>query len=183
MKKPFLRVIAGLFILIAILLIYTSFKHHQKYKFRVDAKEMLAEMVNSSHQIAPDAAKKVLNSDDYIFIDLSNPRAFERYHVKGSVNVPFEMVLDDNYKPLLQEATKKILISETGIRAEEVWILLTQYGYKNLYVLEGGKAYWKKNIADRDVLKNPAPYEDEKPKFDYKALTSKKDTVKKEGEK
>ncbi len=174
---------AGLFILFAILLIYTSFKHHQKYKFKVDAKEMLTQMVSTSHQIAPDEAKKLLGNDEYIFIDLSNPRTFERFHTEGSVNVPFEMVLDDQYKPLFQQEAKKVLISQTGIRAEEIWTLLTQYGYKNLYVLEGGKAYWQKFVANRDVLKKPAPYENEKPKFDYKALTSKKDTAKKEEKK
>lgn len=140
---------------------------------------MLAQIVSSSHHLAPDEAKKVLNNNEYIFIDLSNPRAFERYHIEGSVNVPFEMVLDDQYKPLFQQDAKKVLISQTGIRAEEIWTLLTQYGYKDLYVLEGGKTYWQKYVANRDVLKKPAPYEDEKPKFDYKALTSKKDTAKK----
>lgn len=183
MKKPFLRVIAGLFILIAILLIYTSFKHHQKYKFRVSAEEMHAELVSSSHQIAPETAKKALQSDEYIFIDLSNPRAYERYHIEGSVNVPFEMVLDDQYKPFFLDDRKKVLISETGIRAEEIWTLLTKYGYGNLYVLEGGKAFWKNHVVNGDIFREPGTYEDEKPKYDFKKLTGKTDTARKEAKK
>lgn len=183
MKKPFLRVIAGLFILIAVFLIYTSFKHNQQFKFKVTAEDMHLKLLSDSHQVTPAEAQKLLKSDEYVFVDLSNPRQYEYFHIAGSYNVPFETVLDDAYKSLLKESKKKVLVSETGIRAEEIWNLLTQYGYNNLYVLEGGRTYWREYIASGKLFKEKGIYEDEKAKFDYKGLTSKKDTARKEEKK
>ncbi len=175
MKKPFLRVIAGLFIIIAVFLIYTSFRHNQKYKFSVSTEDMHAKILNGSHRITPAEAKKLLKNEDYIFVDLSNPRQYEYFHIEGSVNVPFEMVLNESYVSILEEDKNKVFISKDGIRAEEIWTLLTQRGYDNLFVLEGGRAYWRNFVANSDVFKKSMAYEDEKAKFDYKGLTSKKE--------
>jgi hypothetical protein len=48
--------------------------------------------------------------------------------------------------------------------------LLTQYGYENLIVLQGGANYWKENMLSKDVFKEATEYDDEKLRFDSEKL-------------
>ena len=116
----------------------------------------------------PNKALEVISkkNQDYIFIDIRNPREFDNFHIEGAVNVPMQRALDDEYIPDLKNSKKKVLYSDESIKADQIRVLLTQYGYDNLYVLQGGANYWKENMVSKDVFKSKAEYDDEKLKFD-----------------
>jgi len=105
-------------------------------------------------------------------IDIRNPREFDNFHIKGSVNVPIQRVLDDEYITYLKNDKKKILYSNESIKADQIRVLLTQYGYKNLYVLQGGASYWKDHMLSRDIFKAKTEYDDEKLKFDINKVAA-----------
>lgn len=176
MKAPYIKTLGFIVVAIAIALVFTSYKTSSKYRFDKTAEELHKELLTNSHNINPNDALKLIEggSDDYVFIDIRNPREYDNFHIKGSVNVPQQRVLDENYVPYLQNNKKKILYSDHSIKADQIRVLLTQYGYKNLYVLQGGATYWKENMLNRDVFKGTAVYDDEQLKFDFKKLTSSK---------
>jgi rhodanese-related sulfurtransferase len=79
-------------------------------------------------------------------------------------------VLDDAYIPYLKDNRIKVLYSENSIDANQVRLLLTQYGYENLMVLQGGANYWKENMVSKDVFKSKGMYDDEQLNFDPEKL-------------
>jgi hypothetical protein len=58
--------------------------------------------------------------------------------------------------------------------ADQVRLLLTQYGYDNLMVLQGGVAYWQESVLSNDIFKAAGEYDDEKLLFSADSLKSQK---------
>ena len=172
MKKPYLKILGLIVIALTAGLIFTSLKSSQKYKFQKTAEVQHSELVKGYHLISPHKAKDILSkqSDEYIFVDIRNPREFDNFHIEGAVNVPMQRVLDDEFIPYLKDARKKVLYSNEGIKANEIRLLLTQYGYENVLVLQGGANYWQENMLSKDVFKSKGEYADEKLKFDPEKL-------------
>ncbi len=157
-------------------LIFTSMRSSQKYKFQKTAEVQHSELVKGNHLINPDKARDILSkqSDDYIFVDIRNPREFDNFQIEGAVNVPLQRVLDDEFVPYLKDKKKKVLYSNESIKANEIRLLLTQYGYDNLFVLQGGAKYWKENMLSKNVFKSKGEYNDNKLKFDPNKLKASK---------
>jgi len=176
MKKPYLKILGLVVIVLVVGLIFTSLESSKKYKFKKTAEVQHSELVKGNHLISPDKAREILlnQSEEYIFVDIRNPREFDNFHIEGAVNVPLQRVLDDEFIPYLKNAKSKILYSNESIKANEIRLLLTQYGYENLYVLQGGSNYWKENMLSKDVFKSKGEYADEKLKFDLNKLKASK---------
>lgn len=176
MKKPYIKLLGLTIVVIAVGLIFTSLKSSKKYKFEKSAEELHGELVKESHYMDPNKAWEIISkkNQDYIFIDIRNPREFDNFHIEGAVNLPMQRALDDEYIPDLENSKKKVLYSDESIKADQIRVLLSQYGYDNLYVLQGGANYWRENMVSKDVFKSKAEYNDEKLKFDLSKVKSSK---------
>lgn len=176
MKKPYLKLLGLIVIVLVAGLIFTSLKSSNKYKFQKSAEFQHNELIKGNHLISPEKAKDILSKqgDDYIFVDIRNPREYDNFHIEGAVNVPLQRVLDDEFIPYLNDGKKKVLYSNESIKANEIRLLLTQYGYDNLFVLQGGAQYWKENMLSKDVFKSKGEYNDNKLKFDPNKLKASK---------
>ena len=159
-------------VLLTVGLIFTSLQASKKYKFDKKAVELHKELSELKHFVDPGKAKEMLSSQqgDYIFIDIRNPREFDNFHIEGAVNVPMPRILDDEFIPYLKNNKTKVLYSNESIEADQIRLLLTQYGYNNLLVLQGGATYWKENMLSSDVFKAKGEYDDEKLKFDPNSI-------------
>lgn len=142
----------------------------------MSAEELHAKLVESKQYMNPIEAKEILSNknQEYIFVDIRNPREYDNFHIEGAVNVPMQRVLDDEFIPYLKDSKKKILYSSESIKANEIKLLLTQFGYENIYVLQGGANYWKENMLTKDVFKTQGNYDDEKLTFDTNKLKASK---------
>ena len=172
MKKAYIKIL-GLIILIAMVgLIFTLFQGSKKYKFKISAKELHSELVKKDYFIDPNKAMEMLSKEtnDYIFVDIRNPREYDNFHIENAVNVPMSRILDDEFIPYLKNEKTKVLYSDESIEAVQIRLLLSQYGYKNLYVLQGGANYWKEHMLSNDVFKAKGEYDDEKLKFDINTI-------------
>jgi rhodanese-related sulfurtransferase len=172
MKRPYIKALGLIVVVLAIGLVFTSLKSSKKYKFKESAMQLHTELLASKHQIDPNTALDVINNkdDNYVFVDLRNPREYANFHIQGAINVPMQRVLDDAYIPYLKDNRIKVLYSENSIDANQVRLLLTQYGYDNLMVLQGGANYWKENMVSKDVFKSKGMYDDEQLNFDPEKL-------------
>ncbi len=168
MKRPYIKILGFLVVVLAIGLVYTSIRASRKYKFDKSAIALHKELVLRNHLMDPATALKLMQKSDeqYIFIDIRNPREYDNFHIEGAVNIPMQRVLDDTYIPYLKNEKTKVLYSDDSIDADQVRLLLTQYGYENLMVLQGGAKYWKENMLSRDIFKPGPEYDDEKLRFD-----------------
>ena len=168
MKRPYLLTLGIIIVVLAASLIFTSIQTNKKYKFTKKAEDIHKELLEAKHFMDPNTAFDLIKKGDekHIFVDIRNPRDYDNFHIESAVNVPMQRVLDDEYIPYLKDDKIKVLYSEESIDANQVRLLLTQYGYKNLMVLQGGASYWKENMLSQNVFKARAEYDDEKLNFD-----------------
>ncbi len=174
MKRPYIKLLGLIIVLLTVGLVFTSLQTSKKYKFDTKAIELHKELVSSTHFIDPQKASEILSKqhDEYIFVDIRNPREFDNFHIEGAVNVPMQQILDDQFISFLKNDKTKVLYSNESIEADQIRLLLTQFGYSNLFVLQGGANYWKENMISKDVFKSKGEYDDEKLKFDISKLTA-----------
>ena len=168
MKRPYLVTLGIVIVVLATGLIFTSIQTNKKYWFKRSAEEIHAELIDAKHFMDPQTAMKLISNKDekYVFVDIRNPREYDNFHIESAVNVPMQRTLDDEYVQYLEDDRIKVLYSNASIDANQVRLLLTQYGYDNLMVLQGGANYWKEHMLKRDVFKSSGEYDDEKLKFD-----------------
>lgn len=168
MNRPYIIVLGFLVMALAVGLIFTSLRASKKYEFSKSAIALHQELVSGIHLMDPATALELIQKNDekYIFIDIRNPREYDNFHIEGAINIPMQTVLDDEYIPYLKNAKTKVLYSNENLEAEQVRLLLTQYGYDNLMVLQGGAMYWKEHMVNRNIFGSKVEYNDEKLKFD-----------------
>lgn len=81
-------------------------------------------------------------------IDLRNPDAFAKGHIKGAVNVEFSKIPDyfiNVIKPF--EFDKIVIVCNSGQYSSYATSLLRLMGYGNVYAMRWGMSGWNKNFA------------------------------------
>jgi rhodanese-related sulfurtransferase len=73
---------------------------------------------------------------DYQVVDLREPQEFYNAYVDTVKNIPFAALLDEEYESFWSSKQPKILIGISDMDLHQAWMLLTQMGYFELYVLE-----------------------------------------------
>ncbi len=156
-----------LVVLISLSLIGLSFK--SKSKIKVSAEEVHQLISKGKHFYEPDKLEKETLSEpnELLIIDLRSPDQFILNHIEGAINIPFQRILDDLSIDYLDSKKRTIIYTENEAKSAEVWVLLTQLGYKNVYVLKGGYSYWKAKIAQQNIM-GAITKDSEKPKYDFK---------------
>ncbi len=174
MQRPYIKVLGLIVVAMAVGLVFTSLKTSKKFKFKETASALHQDLISSTHFMEPQLARELISKKDenYIFVDIRNPREYDNFHIEGAINIPMQRVLDDTYISALKDKRIKVLYSNESVDADQVRLLLTQYGYENLLVLQGGANYWKENMLSKDVFSKPGEYDDEKLRFDPEKLKS-----------
>jgi len=104
-----------------------------------------------------EVAEMIISGDPSLqLIDVRNSKYYNKFTLKGAINVPMKGFLNkDNLSYLDQEIYKTILFSNGTSDADAAWILATRLGYKNIYVMDGGLNRWVENILqpqDKSVV-------------------------------
>ena len=164
-----LTILGVLIILITIALIGISLREKKENSIVVSAEEVHNLISEGKHFYNPADLEKNLKLADpnLVLIDLRAPDQFLNNGIEGAVNIPFQRILDDNYKSLLHNDQQKILYAGQESRAVEVWILLSQMDYDNIYILKGDLPYWLAKVENKDIFGN-ASLDDEKARHDFK---------------
>ena len=71
-----------------------------------------------------------------LIIDLRKPQIFAQKGMEGSINIPIAAILDQEYEQVFGDSNAKVLYADDPVNAHEAWMLLTQMGYKEIYVLK-----------------------------------------------
>lgn len=167
-----LPIIGILFIAIVIIGLITM--ERPKHHYRLNTEEMLQKTLKRDYVIKYDKFLDIYYNNDslYRFIDLRSAHDFQVSHLKGAINIPLSKILSDEYKDIVNQDEKINVFYHTNqVGACGPWMVLTQLGYKNNYVLGGGYEYVTKHILDEysPMLGN---FSDEKAKYDYKKVIS-----------
>jgi len=152
MKHLNLIALGGIVIILGILFGIATIRITSKYRFERSAQEMLERVTSESKQLSLIEAAEWVDNDDVVFIDIRTPKEFVGFHIQNAVNIPYDRLLDDDYVEFFNNDQKKIIYGTSSVGANAVWLILTQYGYENLFALDGGAADWIKHVENKDIF-------------------------------
>ncbi len=154
MKHLNLLILGSIVVILSIIFGIATIKVTGKYRFKRSATEMLTRVNMHSQYLDITKAKGLTRNDTVIFIDIRTPKEFAGYHIENSQNIPFDRLLDDDFVDILKDGRMKILYGSTSVGSNAAWMVLTQYGYDKLYVLDGGVQDWRIQVESRDIFKD-----------------------------
>jgi len=128
----------------------------------IEPTEMLMKANDQSRYLTTHfIAKRLIERDPSLFvIDVRMMDEFEDYNIPGSFNIPLEEILTEDWEAYLdQEGMDIVFYSTSDVFADQAWMLSTQKGYKNLYVMQGGLNEWFRTIIQPVAPEETAPTE------------------------
>lgn len=103
---------------------------------------------NTRYFTTEEVAQLIISQDPSIqLIDLRSPEYFNKFSLKGAINIPLEDLLKpENLEYLNQDVYKTIFFSNGSSDADVAWMLANRMGYSNAYVMLGGLNTWVDHI-------------------------------------
>jgi len=163
------RIILALFI-IPLGLIIAAVPQNTTHQYKLTASQMLAEATSSFQFLSPDAvADMIVQKDPNLqLIDVRTPDEFLKFSLPGAINIPLTDLLSEEFKEILDQDVKmNVFYSNGSLHSNEAWMITTQLGYKNNYVLQGGLNYWAETIVNPSAPASTSP-DEELAKYDFR---------------
>jgi len=163
-------VIAFLFV---ILIGFLAQKEQEK-QYEISGKEMHSKLMKKQYMLAPEELSTLINkkSQEYILIDLRTPFEYQKAHIKGAVNIPYQNMFAEEYANLWSSEGLKIIYHDSQDKACAPYMLLSQVGIEDCKVLLGGFSFYNKVYIEGD--KTITNYANEKALYDFSKLVGEK---------
>ncbi|MCF7823569.1 MAG: rhodanese-like domain-containing protein [Candidatus Marinimicrobia bacterium] len=142
--------------------------------YKLTAEQMLVEVQGAAEMVSTDeVAQWIISKDPSLqLIDVRNPDEFQKYHLEGAVNIPLSVILNDEYRDILDQGVKmNVLYSNGTLNSHQAWMILRQLGFRNNYVLQGGLNYWFDTIMNPQAPSIYSP-DEEFAKYDFRKAAS-----------
>jgi hypothetical protein len=131
-------IISGLLAILTLVLIKSFGYGH----FRNDAAKWAGHSINKSNLINPNRLNTLQGA---LVVDISDKGGLLK-NFPGTINIPAKSLLDKTYqKKLRSHNGALVLVSDDIAVSAKMWMLLSQMGFSELYILTDG--------ADNEVLK------------------------------
>jgi 3-mercaptopyruvate sulfurtransferase SseA len=166
MKHLNVIILGGAIITLSVLFGIATIKITGKYRFKTPATEMLDKVTENSQHLALDQAVGFTAKDTISFIDIRTPKEYIGFHIDNAINIPFERLLDDTFRDVWNTNDMKILYGNSSVEANAAWMILTQFGYDNLFVLDASAEDWQTHVYQKDIFRE-AHKGDEVARFNY----------------
>jgi rhodanese-related sulfurtransferase len=138
--------------------------------YKITIEELVQNITEGAQYFTADqVADLIIQQDKSIqLIDVRPANEFETYHLPGAINIPLSDILSDEWVDYLDQDVKTNIFYSTGtVAANQAWIICTQRGFKNNYVLEGGLNHWAEVIMNPQKPATVAPG-DEIARYDFR---------------
>ncbi len=167
--RKFIIGLGAVVILIMISLIALSLREKNKNKIVVSAEKVHEFISEGNFFYEPEQLKRDIDSEvlDVKVLDLRSPDIYLLDHITNAINIPYQRVLDDENSAYFKSTGKKVIYTDDEAKSAELWVLLKQLGYEDIYVLKGGFNYWLDKIENKNILSSTLK-ESEKAKYDFK---------------
>ena len=147
------RVIISL-IIVGLGLIIAAVPQNTTLPYKLTANQMLEQANTRVQYYSPEEVADIIIQKDPEFqlIDVRSQDEFEKFSLPNAINVPLPDILSEDYRDIMnQDVKRNILYSNGTIDAMKAWMITSQLGWENNYVMEGGLNYWV------EVIMNPLP--------------------------
>ncbi|MFC2137683.1 rhodanese-like domain-containing protein [Bacteroidota bacterium] len=112
------------------------------------------ELLSEKEQgVSVDLAARYMNENDSTiqFIDIRTPAEFLECNIPGSINIPYEELLNKEWQGYLNQTAKiNILYANGVIKSNLALVLLNGKGYTNNDVLKGGMNEWFTTVMNEE---------------------------------
>jgi len=165
--KPRL-ILASLIIPLALVIAAVPENTTKPYKLSIE--ELVSQITEGSQYFNTDLiADYIVQKDPSIqLIDVRPNDEFESYHLPGALNIPLADILSDEWEAYLnQDVVTNVFYSNGTVAANQAWLICTQRGFMNNYVLQGGLNYWAETILNPQKPEQTAP-NDEFARYDFR---------------
>lgn len=165
MRHLNLLILGMTIVALSVLFGFATLKVTGKYRFKIPAEEMLQKVSENTQLIALKRIQNLKDQDTIISVDLRTPAEYQNGHIENAINIPFDKLLSVEFEDFFESNRAKMLYGNTGVGANAAWMVLTQFGYDNLYVLDAGIEQWESMNSDNNSL---APFKgDETSQYDF----------------
>ncbi|MBS6642328.1 MAG: rhodanese-like domain-containing protein [Clostridiaceae bacterium] len=89
------------------------------------------------HKITAEEAKKMMDEEDVIVVDVRRADEYSVKHIPGAVLVPNESIKDEQPEALPDKEAILLVHCRTGIRSKDASDKLVAMGYENVYDFGG----------------------------------------------
>lgn len=117
--------------------------------FKLKPDEMLAKSTSEKMYFSVDEVARFVNNEDstVLLIDLRSPEEFRKSNIPGSVNIPFNDLLNPNWSVYFnQENVRTVFYGNGDQLANIAWTINTGLGSENSFVMKGGLNEWYKTV-------------------------------------
>jgi len=118
-------------------------------KFKLKPAELLTKSASDEIYFSVDEVARFMNNEDSTIqlIDIRSPEEFRKCNIPGSVNIPFEDLLNPNWSGYFnQKNIRTVFYGNSDQNANVVWTIATGLGYHNFCVMKGGLNEWYKTV-------------------------------------
>jgi len=117
--------------------------------FQLKSKELLVRSVSEDSYVSVDQVARMVNNEDHTvqIIDVRKSEQFKVCNIPGSINIPYQDLLNPVWEPTLnQKKVKNIFYGNGDQTASYAWTIVTGMGYPNSYLMKGGLNEWYKTV-------------------------------------
>ncbi len=157
-------------VMIPLGLIIAAVPENTTKQYKLTAQEMINEVQTGQQFVHPDAiaAQIVSNDPELQLIDVRSKDEYDKFHLPNAINIPLANLLNPDNADVIDQGIKtNVFYSNGSTRANEVWMITRQLGYKNNYVLLGGLNFWIETISNPEKPRITSP-DDEFAKYDFR---------------
>ena len=119
--------------------------------FIVKPKNLLSEVLDNSTYMSVDQVAKLIVTEDSSVqvIDLRSPEEFRKANLPGSVNIPYDKLLEnEQISSLSNGKSKNIFYSNGDFESNYALAISRGLNYKSTYVMRGGLNEWYKTVMN-----------------------------------
>lgn len=118
-------------------------------KFKLTPEELHSKSNSEDIYFSVDQVARFVNNEDstVLLIDLRSAEEFKTCNIPGSVNIPFEDLLNPTWTGYFNQDNMRTIFYGNGDQnANLAWTISTGLGTENCFVMKGGLNEWYKTV-------------------------------------
>ena len=124
-------------LIIVVLLILVIVRNSDQNLFKQDIRSAIEAAQNNSNILSPDQLHQLKGS--WMVVNIGNSDLPDSLHVEHSMRIPFENLLDQTNRKILEGVDGNLIIYSADVAtASKAWAILNQMGFKNVFILNPG---------------------------------------------
>ncbi|MCY1720631.1 rhodanese-like domain-containing protein [Prolixibacteraceae bacterium Z1-6] len=136
-------------LLVGVGILLAFLPYNASHSFQLKPAGLLDKASSDDMYFSVDQVARFVNNEDSTvqLIDVRNEEEYKVCNIPGSINIPFDDLLNPDWEGYLnQPEVKKIFYGNGDQTANAAWTIVAGLGYENNFVMQGGLNEWYKTV-------------------------------------